>query len=172
MVRWLLLVLCVAAAGCATNGDEEPKDPVAERILELEKAATAAPADARAQYTLGNAYFDAQRYPEARGSYLRATELDATFADAYTKRDIMWMIIPNKTTVYVRPEHSKDFVTALKQNGAGPDLFTFGLEEKSKVRDFFFPNDTHLSMHGQLVLGQRMLEAVKQIMPPPSAKPS
>lgn len=94
------------------------------------------------------------------------------FADAHTKRNIMWMVIPNKTTVYVKPEHSKDFVTTLKQDGIGPDLFSFGLGEKNKMRDFFFPNDTHISMHGQLALGDRMLEAVKQIMPPSSAKPS
>lgn len=94
------------------------------------------------------------------------------FSDAHTKRKILWMIIPNKTTVYVKPEHSKEFVTALKQDGIGPDLFSFGLEQKTKMRDFFFPNDTHLSMHGQLALGERMLEAVRAIIPPPSAKPS
>ena len=93
------------------------------------------------------------------------------FSDAHPRRNILWMVIPNKTTIYVKPEHSKDFVTALAQTGLGPDLFSFGQEQKKRVRDFFFPNDTHLSMHGQLVLGQRMLEAVRQIVSPPP-KPS
>jgi hypothetical protein len=94
------------------------------------------------------------------------------FNEAHPRRHIMWMVIPNKTTVYVKPEHSKDFVTTLEQDQLGPDLFSFGLEQKGKIRDFFFPNDTHLSMFGQLALGQRMLEAVRKIFPPPSEKAS
>ncbi|MGJ7508530.1 hypothetical protein [Variovorax sp. GT1P44] len=94
------------------------------------------------------------------------------FSDAHTSRTIMWMVIPNKTTVYIVPEHSKDFVTALRELNLGPDLFSFAKEQKSKVRDFYFPNDTHISMRGQLVLGQRMLEAVRKILPEPPAKAS
>jgi hypothetical protein len=94
------------------------------------------------------------------------------FSDAHTARSIMWMVIPNKTTVYVQPDHSKDFVTAFGKSGLGPDLFSFAMGQKSKVRDFYFPNDTHISMHGQLVLGQLMLEAVRKILPEPPAKAS
>lgn len=94
------------------------------------------------------------------------------FTDAHTARTIMWMVIPNKTTVYVQPDHSKDFVTAFRQSGLGPELFSFAKGQKSKVRDFYFPNDTHISMHGQLVLGQRMLEEVRKILPEPPAKAS
>lgn len=93
------------------------------------------------------------------------------FAAAHPQHPILWMVIPNKTTVYVKPEHSKDFVTALLRDGLGPDLFSWGLAQKTLVRDFFFPNDTHISMQGQLVLGRRMLEAVRQLLPPPP-KPS
>jgi hypothetical protein len=82
------------------------------------------------------------------------------------------MIIPNKTTVYVKPEHSKDFVTAFGAAGLGPDLFGLSQVEKKKVRDYFFPNDTHLSMHGQLVVGQRMLDAVRKILPAAPSKAS
>ncbi|MDM0106506.1 hypothetical protein QTH97_16285 [Variovorax sp. J22R24] len=94
------------------------------------------------------------------------------FSDAHPTRSIMWMVIPNKTTIYVKPDHSKDFVTAFRDAGLGPDLFTFAMEQKTKVRDFYFPNDTHLSMHGQLILGQRMLESVRKILPEPRAKAS
>ncbi len=73
-------------AGCATDGKKkgEAADPQAAHLLELEAAASAHPADARAQYTLGNAYFDAQRYADARGAYQRATEIEPDFADAHT----------------------------------------------------------------------------------------
>ena len=86
------------------------------------------------------------------------------FGESQPKRSILWMVIPNKTTVYVKPEHSKDFVTALDEAGLGPDLFSFSQEKKKTVLDYYFPNDTHLSMHGQLVVGQRMLEAVRKIL--------
>jgi hypothetical protein len=95
-----------------------------------------------------------------------------TFSESHPTRKIMWMIIPNKTTVYVQPNHSKDFVTAFGKAGLGPELFSFAKEQKSKIRDFYFPNDTHISMRGQLILGQRMLEEVRKIVPEPRAKAS
>ncbi|VTU14623.1 hypothetical protein SRS16CHR_01187 [Variovorax sp. SRS16] len=95
-----------------------------------------------------------------------------SITQAHRSRSIMWMVIPNKTTVYVAPDRSKDFVTALLKDGLGPDLFSFALDEKRKIRDFFLPNDTHISMQGQLVLGARMLEAVRKILPAPPGKAS
>ncbi|MDM0011447.1 hypothetical protein QTH87_03245 [Variovorax sp. J22P168] len=92
--------------------------------------------------------------------------------EAHPKRSLVWMVIPNKTTVYVKPEHSKDFVTALGASGLGPDLFGFSQEQKKQVRDYYFPNDTHLSMHGQLAVGKRMLEAVRKTQPAPPSKDS
>jgi hypothetical protein len=94
------------------------------------------------------------------------------FNRAHPSRSIMWMVIPNKTTTYVMPDHSKDFVTAFTRAGLGPDLFTYAREQRTKIRDFYFPNDTHLSMHGQLAVGQIMLEAVRKIVPQPPVKPS
>jgi hypothetical protein len=94
------------------------------------------------------------------------------FSETHRARSIMWMVIPNKTTTYVMPDHSKDFVTAFAKARLGPDLFTFAREQKSRIRDFYFPNDTHLSMHGQLALGELMLGAVRKIIPQPPAKPS
>lgn len=82
-------------------------------------------------------------------------------AQTQSRVPIMWMVVPNKTTTYLDPGHSRDFVKALRQTDLGPDLFTFALEEKTKVQDFYFPNDTHLSSHGLLLLGDRMLQAVR-----------
>lgn len=94
------------------------------------------------------------------------------FTAAHTTHPILWMVIPNKTTVYVEPDHSKDFVTAFRQSGLGPDLFGYAQQQKTKVRDFYYPNDSHLSMHGQLAVGQVMLEAIRKVLPPPPGKAS
>ena len=61
-------------------------------------------------------------------------------------------------------------VAAFKTSKMGPDLFSFAADERAKVRDFYFPNDTHLSMHGQLILGERMLQAIHQVLPPPAPR--
>ena len=84
------------------------------------------------------------------------------FSKAHAAVPILWMVVPNKTTTYLDPAHSQAFVKALAPTGLGPDLFTFAQQEKTQMRDFYFPNDTHLSMQGQLVLGERMLQAVGQ----------
>ncbi len=78
---------------------------------------------------------------------------------------LLWMVIPNKTTVYIDPQHSAPFVQAFKAAGYGPDLFAFAQDERLNVRDFYFPNDTHLSMHGQIALGDLMLAQVRQRLP-------
>lgn len=77
---------------------------------------------------------------------------------------LIWMVIPNKTTVYVDPQHSKPFVDAFRGSGYGPDLFAFAEKQRMQVPDFYFPNDTHISMHGQLALGQLMLAEVRKHM--------
>jgi hypothetical protein len=92
------------------------------------------------------------------------------FTQAHTRFPIMWMVIPNKTTVYLKPDFSKDFEAGFRASGLGPDLYTFAREKHTQVRDFYFPNDTHMSMHGQFELGERMLSAVREVLPSPPAK--
>lgn len=82
----------------------------------------------------------------------------------------LWMVIPDKTTTYVDPARSKAFMDAFRAARLGPDLYALTAEHRMKVKDLYFPNDTHLSMHGQVILGQRMLEEVRKVLPPPSAK--
>lgn len=89
------------------------------------------------------------------------------FTKAQSAIPILWMVIPNKTTTYIDPGHSRAFVEAFKAASLGPDLFSFAQEKKTQIRDFYFPNDTHLSMHGQLALGERMLAEVRKIVPEP-----
>lgn len=83
---------------------------------------------------------------------------------------LIWMVIPNKTTVYVDPQHSKPFVEAFRAAGYGPDLFAFAQKQRQQVPDFYFPNDTHISMHGQLALGELMLAQVRKATPATPAR--
>lgn len=54
------------------------------QIDTLQEKSDRYPSDARAQYELGNALYDAARYLEAIAAYARAIEADPKFADAYT----------------------------------------------------------------------------------------
>lgn len=85
---------------------------------------------------------------------------------AHPSPPILWMVVPDKTTTYVEPEHSASFVAALNKTQLGPDLFTAAKEVRATVRDLYFPNDTHLSMHGQLWLGELMLKEVRERLSP------
>ena len=93
-----------------------------------------------------------------------------TFTGAHSTVPIMWMVVPNKTTVYLKPDFSKDFEAGFRDAKLGPDLYAFTREKHTQIRDFYFSNDTHMSMHGQLALGERMLAAVREVIPTPSSK--
>ena len=82
---------------------------------------------------------------------------------------MVWMVIPNKTTVYLDPQYSRTFVEGLRAHPElGPDLFQLAERARHEVTDFYFPNDTHMSMHGQLALGSAMLQEVRKRFPPGS----
>jgi len=80
---------------------------------------------------------------------------------------LLWMVIPNKTTVYIDPQHSQPFVGLFGASTYGPNLFAYAQEQRKRVRDFYFPNDTHTSMHGQLALGEIILSEVRKRIPEP-----
>lgn len=84
------------------------------------------------------------------------------FSKAHARTQLLWMVVPNKWTAYLEPARSHAFVSALRQTDLGPDLFSFVQQEKTEMRDFYFPNDTHISTRGLLVLGERMAQAVRQ----------
>jgi len=110
---------------------------------------------------------------DIRNGELNAANVEAMKSFAAARRTpLLWMVIPNKSTVYIDHGHSKDFVTAFRASGLGPDLFGWAETGRTLTRDFFFPNDTHLSMHGQLALGELMLSEVRKKLPePPSRHP-
>lgn len=67
---------------------------------------------------------------------------------AATRRTpVLWMVIPSKTTAYIDPGHSANFVNAFRNINLGPDLFEWTTRWYALTRDFHFSNDTHLSMH-------------------------
>lgn len=83
---------------------------------------------------------------------------------------ILWMVIPNKTTVYLDREHSAAFVQRLRAHPElGPNLFDFAEAARHEVKDFYFPNDTHMSMFGQRAMGALMLQEVRKHLPPPTS---
>lgn len=90
-----------------------------------------------------------------------------TFTAARTTTPVLWMVIPNKTTIYLKPGNSRDFMEGFNRLGVGPDLFALMREERPRGRDLYFPNDTHLSVRGQVLLGERMLREVRKILPTP-----
>jgi len=53
----------------------------------------------------------------------------------------------------------------------GPDFFTMAAENHDKVKDFYFPNDTHISTYGQEIMGKMMLQTVREALAKPAAAP-
>ncbi|RYF75232.1 MAG: hypothetical protein EOO22_05280 [Comamonadaceae bacterium] len=104
---------------------------------------------------------------ELSASHVQAMQ---SFTTAHRGTPLLWMVVPNKTTVYLEPTHSKAFVDAFGPSGLGPDLFEFARVRRDRSKDFYFPNDTHLSMRGQLALGDLMLQEVRKIVPAATAR--
>ncbi|MDB5827183.1 MAG: hypothetical protein JWQ73_1403 [Variovorax sp.] len=75
---------------------------------------------------------------------------------------VIWMVIPNKTTVYTNRYRAASFMNAFTALNLGPDLFALAANSRQHVMDFYSPNDTHLSPAGYAVVGARMLQAVKE----------
>ncbi len=82
---------------------------------------------------------------------------------------VVWMVIPNKTTVYLEPGHARAFVQRANELEVGPDLFAVAQDMRHKMVDLYWPNDTHWSMQGQLLFGDRMLTMAQASIGPPVA---
>jgi len=103
---------------------------------------------------------------ERRALVPEDTEKLRIAARSFGALPLVWAIVPNKTTVYVEPGRSAAFGRALAAAGMGPDLFAFARAERLAVRDFYLPDDTHLSTAGELRLGQVLLPAVRARLAP------
>lgn len=97
---------------------------------------------------------------------------DAQRMQAFSQRihsfAVHWMVIPNKTSVYLDADRARDFARHLKAVSMGPDLFTAAQEGRTRFRDLYMPNDTHWSMQGQLYFGRHMLDYVRHTIGEPT----
>ena len=88
---WAISVLVMPAlVACAATGvklDEEgpfTREELERRIERLDRITERRPDDAGAWYALGNAYFDSERFNDARRAYRRVVELNPERADAWS----------------------------------------------------------------------------------------
>ncbi|MSP28511.1 MAG: hypothetical protein EXR80_08930 [Methylococcales bacterium] len=82
----------------------------------------------------------------------------------------IWLIVPDKATVYLGyGEHNKYPYQNMWQNFAQhpelitPDLGTVFSEKSRSIKDFYMPNDTHLSTNGFLYLGEVMTQGMRNL---------
>lgn len=66
---------------------------------------------------------------------------------------IVWLVVPNKSSVYLDPGRSGAFGAALQQSRTGPDLFEPLTRMSATTQDLYLANDTHLSPQGFSRLG-------------------
>jgi hypothetical protein len=71
---------------------------------------------------------------------------------------LIWMVLPNKSTLYLRASGFDRFAKALAERGLGVDLWS--VLASLPDRDVYLPNDTHLSNTGHLAVGHAMVAAV------------
>lgn len=77
----------------------------------------------------------------------------ARIAESVKAANLVWVIVPNKSTVYLQPERSADFRRAFNDRRLGPDLFARANAGKDAIRDLYWANDTHWSTAGHLYFG-------------------
>lgn len=70
--------------------------------------------------------------------------------------DISWLVMPNKSSVYLEAGRSATVGAELEARGLGPDLFADFVSRSRRTRDLYSPNDTHTSPDGYRVVGQRV----------------
>lgn len=83
------------------------------------------------------------------------------FMDQVESVALRWMVIPNKTSVYLDIQHAQDFAERARARGIGPDLFAVAQKGRHDIRDLYWPDDNHWSMQGQLYFGRQVLSYVR-----------
>ena len=98
-----------------------------------------------------------------------AAPFDATLLDKlqrlshrHADLSVTWVVVPNKSSVYLSPKHAPDAAAALETGGFGPDLFRLFTETSRQQRDLYQPNDTHLSPAGDRLLGERIADWLRR----------
>jgi len=86
----------------------------------------------------------------------RQSAIARRISSAHPALRIVWMIVPDKTTVYAEPGRGAGFARQIEAAGLGPDLFAHAQAARRSIRDFYWPNDTHLSTRGMLDVGEEI----------------
>lgn len=79
-----------------------------------------------------------------------------------------WVVMPNKTSVYLDPQPTARITAAIAHNQLGPDLMAVLAPHgpaggaSPAPKDLYFPNDTHLSPRGALIAGQAVAAWLEQ----------
>jgi hypothetical protein len=82
----------------------------------------------------------------------------------------IWAVIPDKSTVYLGygklnqyPYQNIWTLFAQYPELTAPDLGELFIQKSRTMKDFYMPNDTHLSTHGFLSLGDLMLNELRKV---------
>jgi hypothetical protein len=79
-------------------------------------------------------------------------------ASRHPDLSITWLVLPNKSSIYLEPDRAATVGTTLETAGLGPDLFGAFVRLSRQTLDLYSPNDTHTSTDGYRVVGQRVHE--------------
>jgi hypothetical protein len=75
----------------------------------------------------------------------------------------VWLVVPDKSTVYLNKRVSTPIWDALARYPAlsAPNLADLFIQQSKLVKDFYKPNDTHLSVNGYLYLGDLVADRLQ-----------
>ena len=79
-------------------------------------------------------------------------------ASRHPDLSITWLVLPNKSSIYLQPDRAATVGATLETAGLGPDLFGDFVSLSRQTRDLYSPNDTHTSTEGYRAVGQRVLD--------------
>lgn len=87
----------------------------------------------------------------------------------------LWIIVPDKATVYLgygnrmtQPYHNIWQTFKQQPDIIAPNIAEAFIKESRKIKDFYLPDDTHLSSKGYLYLGGLILNVLHQLENNPS----
>lgn len=83
---------------------------------------------------------------------------------------IIWLVVPDKSTIYLGygKYNRYPYVNIWNELARHPELAAPNLgelftEQARIIKDFYAPNNTHLSTNGYLYLGELMLKQIKSL---------
>ena len=83
-------------------------------------------------------------------------------SQTYQHLHLVWAITPNKSSIYLGADPQTAAWADLAKNKLGPDLFQLFNAEKKKTKDVYYPNDSHLSNNGYLLMGNALVDWLKR----------